>query len=482
MAPKLTTERQSSSAAAREAAQRSQRQAALDLLVSLDCLRGVPPGELDQLRELCIFRAFQAGAAVLGQQRHNRFLFLVMRGTLQLRLRDKDGREALMGVLARGDCCGEGPLFGDYFRRMNALAQSDCHLLQVSLADLRELIGRLPMLATALRQVYKRRLVEATLARVPLLSQLLPIERLALANLLEPVHADRGELVLRQGSQAGALYLIESGQVAVEQSGQILSTLGEGDFFGEIALLTSAPHRADVRAVTPLELLALPGAAFHDLIEQRPDLEAQLRQVVEQRLRSNAAISRDAARTHELELVVHKGILRGTHLLVRTPSLCPPDCRICEQACANRHGTARMRLGGMVLDGCEVIDACRQCGVGAECVEVCPEDAFERTETGTLIITDRCTGCGLCVKACPYNAVTSVPLSGHGAASDPLRAWLHKVTQRVRQAPFIPLTPVQVSQRADKCDLCHGHADLACVSQCPTGSLRLVPVEEVCSL
>jgi Fe-S-cluster-containing hydrogenase component 2 len=46
--------------------------------------------------------------------------------------------------------------------------------------------------------------------------------------------------------------------------------------------------------------------------------------------------------------------------------------------------------------------------------------------------------------------------------------------------PVIPLeTDHQTQQRANKCDLCHGYNDLACVSACPTGALRLVSVEEV---
>jgi CRP-like cAMP-binding protein/Fe-S-cluster-containing hydrogenase component 2 len=466
-------------AQARAERQSARRQESMAVFEGLDCLRGVPPGELIRLGELCTFRAFQAGSTVLGQQRYDRFLFLVLRGTLQLRLRDKDGREVLMGVLARGDCCGEGPLFGEFFRRMSALAQSDCHLLQIPLAELRAAQGALPMLTSALRRVYKRRMIEATLARVPLLSQMLPIERLGLAGLLRPAHFARGELIMRQGGSADALYLIESGQVTIEQGDLMIATLGEGDFFGEIALLTSQPHRASVRALTPTEVLTLPGAEFHELISSRPDLEAQLRAVIEQRIRNAAAVSGDAERAREIELAVRKGVLRGPHLLVRTPSLCPPDCHRCEEACTERHGRARLSLGGAVLNGLEVADACRQCSVGAECAEACPEDAFERTETGALLITDRCTGCGACIPACPYDAVASVALPAPRPPHGQLWELLRATAEKVRRHPAIPLEPARPTHRADKCDLCYGHDDLACVAHCPTGSLRLVPVEEI---
>lgn len=464
-------------AQARAERQKTRRQAALDLLSSLDCLRGVPSNELVLLLDGAVFRAFIPGVTVFGRHKRDRYFFLVLEGALDLKQRDKDGREVLMGVLGRGDCFGEGPLFGDFFRRMSARAQANCYLLQIPLDHLRAILPATPRLATALRQVYKRRMVECTLARVPLLGRLLPMERLALANLMQPRHVARGNLLMHQGEPADALYLIESGQVLVEQSGQTVATLGEGDFFGEMALLTNQPHRASVRALTPVEVLVLPGVEFHRLIEQRPDLEEQLRTVIERRIRNSVAVQNDEARAHHLELAVTRGLLRATHLLVRTPALCPPECRICEDACAERHGRSRMRLNGTAIDANDVVDACWQCSAGAECMEACPEDAFERTETGTLIITERCTGCGECITACPYDAVASVPLVAPTPPGGPLGALLRKAAARVRPHP--PTIPLESATRADKCDRCHGYDDMACVSQCPTGSLQFIPVEDL---
>lgn len=435
-----------------------------------------PPGELSRLIELSVFRAFARGATIFGKQKRDRFVYIVLRGSVQLHLRDKDGREVLMGVLGPGDCCGEGPLFGDFFRRMLAQAASECYLLQVPLAALRDALGMMPMLSAALRAVYKRRLVECTLARIPFLGQLPPAERIALVGSLKPSSFTRGSLLIRQGDPANALYLIESGQVIVEQDGQTVATLGEGDFFGEIALLTGQPHRASVRAMTPTDVLALPRADFHTLISTRPDLEASLRRVIDQRNRHNAAVHGDRARALGLTQAVGHGLLRGTHLLVRTPGLCPPGCRICEEACVGRHGHQRLRLNGTTVDGLDVLDACRQCSVGPECVEACPEGAFERTDEGVLIITDKCTGCGACVEACPYDAVASVPNDADPVGAGPLWSLLRQARARLRRREVIPLMQ---AQRADKCDLCHGYVDHACVSACPTGALRLVPVEEM---
>ncbi len=490
MSARQMTARISEQTRARVAAQQQRRQEAVHVLGALDCLHGVPANERARLLDLCVFRVYPVGATVLGQQKHDLYFFVVLSGTLQLRLRDKNGREVLMGILGRGDCCGEGPLFGDYFRQMSALAQSNCELLQIPLSELRGALDTLPRFAAALRQVYQRRLVECTLARVPLLGQLSPTERLALVDLLQPAHYARGSLILRQGSPADSLYLIETGQVAIEQAGQTIATLSEGDFFGEMALLTSRPHHTDVRALTPTDVLALPGVEFHRLIEHRPDLEAQLRAEVERRLQNGALMRNDSARARELQLAVTRGMLRGSHLFVRTPELCPPGCRLCEEACLERHGQQRLHLNGVPLERpgngdaglLDVLDACRQCNTGPECVEACPENAFERLPDGTLLITDRCTGCGACVPACPYDAISLRVLPDPHPGRGPLGTFLHKLIDSARRHPIIPLQPPHPPQRADKCDHCHGFADRACLSRCPTGSLRLVPVEELFTL
>ncbi|NJM05865.1 cyclic nucleotide-binding domain-containing protein [Candidatus Gracilibacteria bacterium] len=191
------------------AQQAYRRQLCMEMLATLDCLRDVSASELTRLLDLLVFRVFPAGATIYQQDAQGTFVFFVLEGTVQLRLHTAEGRDVLVGVLGRGDCCGEGPLFGDFFRSASAVAQGPSQLLQAPLAELRPLLGAMPLLNAALRKVYIRRLAETTLAAVPLFSQMLPFERLALVDLLKPVHIARGELVIRQGQTSEALYIIE---------------------------------------------------------------------------------------------------------------------------------------------------------------------------------------------------------------------------------------------------------------------------------
>ncbi|HWQ14592.1 MAG TPA: cyclic nucleotide-binding domain-containing protein [Roseiflexaceae bacterium] len=460
-------------ALAQQSEEHQRRQAAA--LAYLDCLQGVRTEHLLQLANLSTLRVFVPRAVIQSEGTAGSHLFLVLRGTVTLTLHDRAGRKTLIGVLNRGDCFGEGPLFGDRFRGATAQAETVCYLLQARLAEVGALLAEAPELADALQMIYRRRLVESTLARIPLFSQLSPLERMGIAELLRPAEYPRGATIIRENESGDALYLIESGQAIVEQAGAAIAHLDEGDFFGEMSLLAGQPHNADIRALTPMEVLALPVDAFRQLLWQQPALATQLREVAERRRVAGPTFRLDTSRVTQYSGAVERGLLRGTHVLVRDTPLCKPGCRLCEDACASRHGLTRIRVTGVAFNGLEITESCRQCRVGAECIEACPADAIQWNAQGALVITDACTGCGACVPACPYDAVQLVPRARPPAS--PLRA-LWQQLRHLRQ-PTIPLEPAQPAARADKCDLCHGYADLACVASCPTGALRLVPVEEL---
>jgi MFS family permease len=93
------------------------------------------------------------------------------------------------------------------------------------------------------------------LQAVPMLSPLpLPaIEQLA----LQPVSVPVGTVVVSQGDVGDRFYVIESGTADVIGDGRLVAKLGQGDGFGEIALLRRVPRTATVQATNELRLQAL---------------------------------------------------------------------------------------------------------------------------------------------------------------------------------------------------------------------------------
>lgn len=78
-----------------------------------------------------------------------------------------------------------------------------------------------------------------------------------------------GNLIFEAGQPGDCAYLIEVGQVDIlGDDGHVLARIGEGELFGEIALLDSLPRTASVRAVTDCRLVRIDRAQINELLRQ----------------------------------------------------------------------------------------------------------------------------------------------------------------------------------------------------------------------
>ena len=127
------------------------------------------------------------------------------------------------------------------------------------------------------------------LARVPLFAQLSAAEIAEIMGYLRAHMAAAGDVIVRRGEPAHAMYFIASGAVEVELPNQPV-ILGEGQFFGERALLHKSPRGATVRAVRPTKLLLLDATDFHALMERHPALRQRIRAVERDRAAMNAGM------------------------------------------------------------------------------------------------------------------------------------------------------------------------------------------------
>jgi MFS family permease len=83
-----------------------------------------------------------------------------------------------------------------------------------------------------------------------------------LASSLEPLSLEAGQVLFRDGDAGDRYYLIDDGSVRIEPPGHAARMLGQGEGFGEIALLRDIPRTATARAETPASLYALRGDQF----------------------------------------------------------------------------------------------------------------------------------------------------------------------------------------------------------------------------
>ncbi len=106
------------------------------------------------------------------------------------------------------------------------------------------------------------------------------------------VHFNAGETVFRQGDVGDLVYVIVSGEVEAiredpDGEDKVLATMGEGEYFGEMALLSDAPRTATVRARTDLDAIAMARADFTTLYAYLPNLRVNVESVMTERKAQN---------------------------------------------------------------------------------------------------------------------------------------------------------------------------------------------------
>jgi CRP-like cAMP-binding protein len=134
---------------------------------------------------------------------------------------------------------------------------------------------------------------DVRLPLVPIFSDLGVEAFVALTEGLAVTRLDTGEAVITEGEGGADFYVVATGRLAVKKRNErgeevVLAHLGEGEFFGEMALLSDAPRNATVVAEEPAEVLVIEAEVLRELAGRFPHLADSLRRFYRQRLLANA--------------------------------------------------------------------------------------------------------------------------------------------------------------------------------------------------
>jgi CRP-like cAMP-binding protein/Zn-dependent protease len=189
--------------------------------------------------------------------------YIVRSGVIRIEDEDvEEGDTIVLTTLGRGDAFGELGLLGSAPRAATARAEGRATLFRVDKASFDRLLAddiTAPSFAPTM-QAY---------AELRALSVFRGLSTADLALTLD--HGGwrtvaPGEELIRQGDPGDAFYAIGAGQVDVTRDDELITTLGPGEYFGEVALLTDAPRNATVIAHTPTRVFRLDREGFAAVI------------------------------------------------------------------------------------------------------------------------------------------------------------------------------------------------------------------------
>ena len=131
------------------------------------------------------------------------------------------------------------------------------------------------------------------LAQVPILSSLSEDDLVKLAPLFRSETYRPGENIVMEGDADGSFYIVVRGTVDVLKGMQRMAALQDGDFFGEIALLTGSRRTATVRSTALTTCIVLERGAFDGLVSQSSRVRERMMQTASLRIAAKAGGSQD---------------------------------------------------------------------------------------------------------------------------------------------------------------------------------------------
>ena len=116
-----------------------------------------------------------------------------------------------------------------------------------------------------------------------------------IAGMVEELDFDREDVIFNKGDRGDSLYVIVSGAVKVWDGNRLLNELGEGEVFGELALLDPEPRLATIRAEEPTHVLRLDESRFREVLASQPEVSSGIIRVITRYLRSQLQYAREAS-------------------------------------------------------------------------------------------------------------------------------------------------------------------------------------------
>jgi CRP/FNR family transcriptional regulator, cyclic AMP receptor protein len=120
--------------------------------------------------------------------------------------------------------------------------------------------------------------------KVPLFSKLSGAALRKVAAVADEIDIPPGKALTKEGERGREFFVLLEGTADVRQKGARIRTLGNGDFLGEIALVTKLPRTATVTTTSPVRALVITDRAFAALLKESPQIGQGILEALGERL------------------------------------------------------------------------------------------------------------------------------------------------------------------------------------------------------
>lgn len=267
---------------------KEKRNAVLAEIPKIPLLSDLKEDELIEVVKKLKLLTYPMGEVVCREGEEGHSIYAIIKGSVKVYVEGVAGEKIAIAQLKEGDFFGEVGFFADGKRHASVMAIDDTELLEIGKDDMAAVQERHPRIREVLEDFYKKRVFDKIMAVSPLFSTLKKEDREVVSKCFRLKSFKERDVVIREGDEGDSLFLVKSGKVEIFTSegekNVPLATLEEGDFFGEVSLITGKPRTATVKAMTQLELMELSRNDLMRCIEKHPKVEEILKRYLKVRM------------------------------------------------------------------------------------------------------------------------------------------------------------------------------------------------------
>ncbi|XP_055048376.1 cAMP-dependent protein kinase type II-beta regulatory subunit [Misgurnus anguillicaudatus] len=245
-----------------------QRQRLQEACKDILLFKNLDQEQMSQVLDAMFEKVVQTGEHIIDQDDDGDNFYVIERGTFDIVVK-AEGTTRTVGSYDNRGSFGELALMYNTPRAATIIATSPGALWCLDRLTFRRIIVK--------NNAKKRKMYEAFIGTLPLLTSLEVSERMKVVDVLSTKVYNSGEQIIAQGDLADCFYIVESGHVRItmkrskskndtEDEELEITTCSRGQYFGELALVTNKPRAASAYAVDSVKCLVMGVQAFERLL------------------------------------------------------------------------------------------------------------------------------------------------------------------------------------------------------------------------
>jgi CRP/FNR family cyclic AMP-dependent transcriptional regulator len=120
--------------------------------------------------------------------------------------------------------------------------------------------------------------------RVPLFGACSKKELAEVASIADELDVPEGRTLTREGEPGHEFFVLLEGDAELRRKGRKVTTLGPGDFAGELALILKRPRNATITTSSPVRLLVVTEQSFSRMLKHQPGIQLKVLQAALERV------------------------------------------------------------------------------------------------------------------------------------------------------------------------------------------------------